>query len=512
MTGFHMRYRRTGLNTTKPCKRLETPRFRRVLSTLGATVLLCLAPALSGLVATLPTGTQARTTEGSAMSTATLDLFKAVEVNDMPGVKAAITAGADITAKNAQGKTPADLAVDRGHFIIAHFLLSQRAPGTAPSRTAQPKPTEPKPRNLTPAPKKPTAAAKREPRTVPQPLQSARRFSPPPEKPAPETPDPAADLPPEPARALTPPPLKTAQTKSRFTTPPRKPPRPMPNAVDVTSAPGSGVDVPPAAMPAPGDPGAATLPPGALSDTALSEVPAAEPATDVTVLPAQLPADADAGLPPELSTPAPRAAPPGASETAQAPPAAAARPAPSTSAAPLGKVGQFFRNLVDMVTPDGPDRPPASAQAGRITEVPANRAATARTPSQAGRAAAAAPEVAAPSADDARLAQDLARSLGLEDAAAPAPSADVLPMKDIEGAGAGNQPAGGHRRGGSRPRQVRAEGGARAGRPAGAARDDRAVHVGRAERQAAVHVDDRTPAPPERSAQPRGAARYPSAA
>lgn len=59
----------------------------------------------------------------------TLQLFKAVELNDMSEVKASIKAGADLNAENDEGMTAADVAVDRGHFIIAHYLLSWRLLG-----------------------------------------------------------------------------------------------------------------------------------------------------------------------------------------------------------------------------------------------------------------------------------------------------------------------------------------------------------------------------------------------
>ena len=39
-------------------------------------------------------------------------------------VKAAITAGASISAVNELGVRPVDMAVDRGHYEIAHYLLS----------------------------------------------------------------------------------------------------------------------------------------------------------------------------------------------------------------------------------------------------------------------------------------------------------------------------------------------------------------------------------------------------
>lgn len=98
-------------------------------------------------------------------------LFNAVEVNDVEAVEAAIANGADLGAKNAEGMTPADVAVDLGHFRIAHLLLSKRtASKSAPrvtdkvkdalnqprQRVAAPKPTTPDPKlsELVP-PKKP---------------------------------------------------------------------------------------------------------------------------------------------------------------------------------------------------------------------------------------------------------------------------------------------------------------------------------------------------------------------
>lgn len=64
----------------------------------------------------------------------TSKLFQGVEVNDMNAVKAAIGSGANLGAKNAAGKTAADVAVDKGHFIIAHYLLSQRNAKTTASQ------------------------------------------------------------------------------------------------------------------------------------------------------------------------------------------------------------------------------------------------------------------------------------------------------------------------------------------------------------------------------------------
>ncbi|MBL4690136.1 MAG: ankyrin repeat domain-containing protein [Rhodospirillales bacterium] len=66
------------------------------------------------------------------LSAATRRLFKAVELNDITNVKSNIEADADLFAVNDEGMTAADLAVDKGHFIIAHYLLSRRMLGRTP--------------------------------------------------------------------------------------------------------------------------------------------------------------------------------------------------------------------------------------------------------------------------------------------------------------------------------------------------------------------------------------------
>jgi len=90
-------------------------------------------------------------------------LFNAVEVNDVDAVEAAISAGADLTAKNAEGMTPADVAVDLGHFRIAHLLLSKRTQPptaqTAPRVTAKIKEALTQPKQRVTAPGTRTHAA-----------------------------------------------------------------------------------------------------------------------------------------------------------------------------------------------------------------------------------------------------------------------------------------------------------------------------------------------------------------
>lgn len=57
---------------------------------------------------------------------ATERMFNAVSANDYAAVQASIGAGADVDARNAWGLTAADLAVDKGYFQIAHYLVSVR--------------------------------------------------------------------------------------------------------------------------------------------------------------------------------------------------------------------------------------------------------------------------------------------------------------------------------------------------------------------------------------------------
>jgi hypothetical protein len=68
------------------------------------------------------------TGEGAAqsLSPATEKLFEAVYDGDLAQVQISIAAGADISALNTWGIMAVDLAVDKGHFDIVHFLLQVR--------------------------------------------------------------------------------------------------------------------------------------------------------------------------------------------------------------------------------------------------------------------------------------------------------------------------------------------------------------------------------------------------
>ena len=59
-----------------------------------------------------------------SLTPATQKLFDAVWADDLAGVRASISAGAKLDAVNEFGVRPVDMAVDKGHYDIAHYLLS----------------------------------------------------------------------------------------------------------------------------------------------------------------------------------------------------------------------------------------------------------------------------------------------------------------------------------------------------------------------------------------------------
>lgn len=73
---------------------------------------------------------------------ATQELFLAVDRNDLAAVRAAIDKGADVEARDYTGTQPVDMAIDRGYFDIAHYLISVRNAAQA-QQTGQPVPPTP---------------------------------------------------------------------------------------------------------------------------------------------------------------------------------------------------------------------------------------------------------------------------------------------------------------------------------------------------------------------------------
>jgi hypothetical protein len=60
------------------------------------------------------------------VATLNAKLFAAVRANDIATVRLVLTNGADPMALDANGQTPAGIAVDRGYFDIAHHILGVR--------------------------------------------------------------------------------------------------------------------------------------------------------------------------------------------------------------------------------------------------------------------------------------------------------------------------------------------------------------------------------------------------
>lgn len=77
----------------------------------------------------------------------TQQLFDAVYGNDLAAAQAAIAAGAAVDSRDAWGMTPIDLAVNKGYYRLAHFLMTTRTfqrgektdtAGTPPAAPAAP--------------------------------------------------------------------------------------------------------------------------------------------------------------------------------------------------------------------------------------------------------------------------------------------------------------------------------------------------------------------------------------
>ena len=126
-------------------------------------------------------------------------LFEAVRGNDLAGVKSAVKAGADVSRKDDDGRTALDVALQRGFFDIAQFLIKARqerldgpigparaaGPASTASRTAetgnapQPQPQiQPQTRNAALKPETPTEEARATPNSPPperaQPIKRLR--------------------------------------------------------------------------------------------------------------------------------------------------------------------------------------------------------------------------------------------------------------------------------------------------------------------------------------------------
>lgn len=126
--------------------------------------------------------------------TPTEALFQAVELNDIAAVEIAIDNGADLAVKNPAGMTPADVAVDLGHFRIAHLLLAKRTSAPPTARvTDKAKQALTSPRSRIAAPRTSAPQAPSQLSRVISPVKPA----PPPLVTQPALPDPAQATPPQ---------------------------------------------------------------------------------------------------------------------------------------------------------------------------------------------------------------------------------------------------------------------------------------------------------------------------
>jgi|GEM_PF-2041139 len=97
----------------------------------GRTALLCgVALTVFAMVGTVPVMLETVASPAAAQSAesdATDLLFAGVQTGDLTTVRESLLLGANMQAKNADGRTAADLAVDLGNFQIAQFLLSVKS-------------------------------------------------------------------------------------------------------------------------------------------------------------------------------------------------------------------------------------------------------------------------------------------------------------------------------------------------------------------------------------------------
>ncbi len=114
-------------------------------------------------------------------------LFEAVFNNDLDSVKLSIAQGAELEVRNKLGRNALELAIDLGHFEVAHYLLALRH-----HRRAQVARNEPP----KPAPPPPFVPAEPPPAEVP--------LSPPPPEVAAATPAPAPPIEPAPKPVVVP--------------------------------------------------------------------------------------------------------------------------------------------------------------------------------------------------------------------------------------------------------------------------------------------------------------------
>ena len=191
----------------------------RALSRLffrGAPAAACLAVLIMASLAA-----SAQQPSSSSASDATLQLFEAVMEKDLARVQAAVTEGANITSENSWGLTATELAIDKGYFEIAHYLLSVRnfQQVNADRRRSTPRRDLGYLQSSAPVVAEPPAAARLGTELAPTARQAPTRQT--------------TVAPPSPAAAPSPPPppTSTAQDGKRPPTPPMASTAPRPKVI-----------------------------------------------------------------------------------------------------------------------------------------------------------------------------------------------------------------------------------------------------------------------------------------
>lgn len=111
---------------TTSSQRVSTrlPKVGRTAFTGRRGTVLAAALAVAGMLAAAPAPAQQAPARTNPQATEAL--FDAIFENDLAAVQSAVNAGADMSVRNDWGLTAIDLAVDKGYFEIAHFLLTIR--------------------------------------------------------------------------------------------------------------------------------------------------------------------------------------------------------------------------------------------------------------------------------------------------------------------------------------------------------------------------------------------------
>lgn len=368
------------------------------------------------------------------LSPASRNLFAAIERNDLAAVQASLAQGARLEAQNAFGLRPVDIAIDRGYYEIAHYLLSvhnARPAAEAQAKlpagpTTGPAAAPPVPPPVAAAPLLPPGAADAPPKAeqAPPPVQQSSGPSPFDPQAIPEGArhpavqggglPPTADLAPPPPPATPPPPQGATDAPQVGIVQPAAPPAATPPsqtgpsqtgpakpaARAVASAPPKQTARKPApapAMPAVTPPPTPPLPPPAVPtppQAAAAPVVAPPSPPDAAPTAAASPAETTAAEsavpylsptsepppPPDISTavsmppPPERPAMPAIAERPAAETRAAAASPPAPSAAPEGAPPADSPpppSVVSAQPPATADRPATTEQTGFMSEVSA---------------------------------------------------------------------------------------------------------------------------------------------